>query len=289
MSRGPARLRITTIYDVVVFLLESAVFAIIGLELPGLVRKLPLERAQLRTGVARGHGDAARRARHLGRGRDVPSRAARRDGRARRRAAAAAHHRGHVVGRHAGRRTARCCAVGAADDDGRCSVPAPRPVAAARDDVYGDHPRRARLHARARWCDAPGSSTIQACARARRRSLGTRRWRRRWRDSRSCAMSTLPPPPPSSGCAASSPTGSSGPSRGCAQSESREPHADRDATTTSEEMRQVRRELINVESARLLELAQAGVISEPVRRRGAADDRPRGGALDRGLRLSWRR
>ena len=41
MSRGPARLRITTIYDVVVFLLESAVFAIIGLELPGLVRQLP--------------------------------------------------------------------------------------------------------------------------------------------------------------------------------------------------------------------------------------------------------
>jgi hypothetical protein len=32
-------------------------------------------------------------------------------------------------------------------------------------------------------------------------------------------------------------------------------------------MRQVRRELIGVESARLLELVQAGVISEPVRRR----------------------
>ncbi|HWC34547.1 MAG TPA: Na+/H+ antiporter [Mycobacteriales bacterium] len=39
--QGPSRLRITQIYDVVVFLLESAVFAIIGLELPGLVRDLP--------------------------------------------------------------------------------------------------------------------------------------------------------------------------------------------------------------------------------------------------------
>jgi monovalent cation/hydrogen antiporter len=37
--------------------------------------------------------------------------------------------------------------------------------------------------------------------------------------------------------------------------------------TTSDEMRQIRRELINVESARLIELVDAGVISEPVRRR----------------------
>ncbi|HVS67120.1 MAG TPA: Na+/H+ antiporter [Mycobacteriales bacterium] len=41
MLRGPARLQIAHIYDVLVFLLESAVFAIIGLELPGLVRALP--------------------------------------------------------------------------------------------------------------------------------------------------------------------------------------------------------------------------------------------------------
>jgi CPA1 family monovalent cation:H+ antiporter len=41
MSRGPSRLQIAHIYDVVVFLLESLVFAIIGLELPGLVRELP--------------------------------------------------------------------------------------------------------------------------------------------------------------------------------------------------------------------------------------------------------
>lgn len=38
---GPARLQIAHIYDVLVFLLESAVFAIIGLQLPGLVRALP--------------------------------------------------------------------------------------------------------------------------------------------------------------------------------------------------------------------------------------------------------
>lgn len=41
MSRGPARLQIAHIYGVTVFLLESVVFAIIGLELPGLVRQLP--------------------------------------------------------------------------------------------------------------------------------------------------------------------------------------------------------------------------------------------------------
>jgi len=40
-SRGPARLQIGHIYDVAVFLLEGAVFAIIGLQLPDLVRELP--------------------------------------------------------------------------------------------------------------------------------------------------------------------------------------------------------------------------------------------------------
>jgi Na+/H+ antiporter len=40
-TRGPARLQIANIYAVLVFLLESAVFAIIGLELPHLVRHLP--------------------------------------------------------------------------------------------------------------------------------------------------------------------------------------------------------------------------------------------------------
>ncbi|HET6817798.1 MAG TPA: Na+/H+ antiporter [Mycobacteriales bacterium] len=40
MSRGPARLQIGHLYGVVVFLLESVVFAIIGLQLPTLVRAL---------------------------------------------------------------------------------------------------------------------------------------------------------------------------------------------------------------------------------------------------------
>ena len=40
MARGPARLQISNLYGVVVFLLESAVFAVIGLELPTLVRNL---------------------------------------------------------------------------------------------------------------------------------------------------------------------------------------------------------------------------------------------------------
>jgi monovalent cation/hydrogen antiporter len=40
MSRGPARLQIAHLYGVVVFLLESAVFAVIGLQLPTLVRQL---------------------------------------------------------------------------------------------------------------------------------------------------------------------------------------------------------------------------------------------------------
>ncbi|HET7312530.1 MAG TPA: Na+/H+ antiporter [Mycobacteriales bacterium] len=40
MSRGPARLQIAHLYGVVVFLLESAVFAVIGLQLPTLVRHL---------------------------------------------------------------------------------------------------------------------------------------------------------------------------------------------------------------------------------------------------------
>lgn len=41
LSRGPARLQISNIYGVVVFLLESVVFALIGLQLPGFVRALP--------------------------------------------------------------------------------------------------------------------------------------------------------------------------------------------------------------------------------------------------------
>jgi CPA1 family monovalent cation:H+ antiporter len=40
MSRGPARLQIAHLYGVVVFLLESAVFAVIGLQLPTLIRRL---------------------------------------------------------------------------------------------------------------------------------------------------------------------------------------------------------------------------------------------------------
>lgn len=40
VSRGPARLQIAHLYAVVVFLLESAVFAVIGLQLPTLVRHL---------------------------------------------------------------------------------------------------------------------------------------------------------------------------------------------------------------------------------------------------------
>ncbi len=41
LTRGAVRLRIDGVYDVVVFLLESVVFAVIGLELPTLVRDLP--------------------------------------------------------------------------------------------------------------------------------------------------------------------------------------------------------------------------------------------------------
>ena len=40
LSRGSVRLRIDGVYDVVVFLLESVVFAVIGLELPTLVREM---------------------------------------------------------------------------------------------------------------------------------------------------------------------------------------------------------------------------------------------------------
>ena len=41
LTRGSVRLRISGVYDVVVFLLESVVFAVIGLELPTLVREMP--------------------------------------------------------------------------------------------------------------------------------------------------------------------------------------------------------------------------------------------------------
>jgi CPA1 family monovalent cation:H+ antiporter len=41
LSSGPVRLQIANTYAVVVFLLESLVFAVIGLELPELVRELP--------------------------------------------------------------------------------------------------------------------------------------------------------------------------------------------------------------------------------------------------------
>ncbi len=41
LSSGRSRLQIATVYSVLVFLLESVVFAVIGLELPALVRRLP--------------------------------------------------------------------------------------------------------------------------------------------------------------------------------------------------------------------------------------------------------
>lgn len=41
LTRGAVRLQIATVYGVVVFLLESVVFAVIGLELPTLVREMP--------------------------------------------------------------------------------------------------------------------------------------------------------------------------------------------------------------------------------------------------------
>jgi Na+/H+ antiporter len=53
LSRGLARLQISYIYGVVVFVLESVVFSVIGLELPGLVRELPSnERGFLLTSLA---------------------------------------------------------------------------------------------------------------------------------------------------------------------------------------------------------------------------------------------
>ena len=42
LSSGPVRLQIETVYAVVVFVLESVVFAVIGLQLPALVRALPV-------------------------------------------------------------------------------------------------------------------------------------------------------------------------------------------------------------------------------------------------------
>ncbi len=41
LSSGPVRLQVATVYAVVVFVLESVVFAVIGLEFPGLVEELP--------------------------------------------------------------------------------------------------------------------------------------------------------------------------------------------------------------------------------------------------------
>lgn len=41
LSSGPVRLQVATVYAVVVFVLESVVFAVIGLEFPGLVEGLP--------------------------------------------------------------------------------------------------------------------------------------------------------------------------------------------------------------------------------------------------------
>ena len=41
LSSGPVRLQVGTVYAVVVFVLESVVFAVIGLEFPGLVEGLP--------------------------------------------------------------------------------------------------------------------------------------------------------------------------------------------------------------------------------------------------------
>jgi CPA1 family monovalent cation:H+ antiporter len=41
LSSGPVRLQVATVYAVVVFVLESVVFAVIGLEFPGLVEALP--------------------------------------------------------------------------------------------------------------------------------------------------------------------------------------------------------------------------------------------------------
>jgi CPA1 family monovalent cation:H+ antiporter len=41
LSSGPVRLQVATVYGVVVFVLESVVFAVIGLQFPGLVDELP--------------------------------------------------------------------------------------------------------------------------------------------------------------------------------------------------------------------------------------------------------
>ncbi|MDX6205506.1 MAG: monovalent cation/hydrogen antiporter, partial [Frankiales bacterium] len=46
-TSGPLRLQVAAVYDVLVFLLESVVFALIGLQLPLLVRRLPAGRTDV--------------------------------------------------------------------------------------------------------------------------------------------------------------------------------------------------------------------------------------------------
>jgi NhaP-type Na+/H+ or K+/H+ antiporter len=52
LTSGPLRLQVAAVYDVLVFLLESVVFALIGLQLPLLVRRLPGGRADVALAVA---------------------------------------------------------------------------------------------------------------------------------------------------------------------------------------------------------------------------------------------
>ena len=266
MSRGPARLRITNIYDVVVFLLESAVFAIIGLELPGLVRNLPSsEHNFVLVSLAVTATLLAARVIWVAGATFLPGLLDATD----ERAVAPRRLRIIAVTSWAGTRGV---------------VPLAAALSVPLTTTAGDpFPHRDLLLLLATTCtaitlvvqgftlgplvrraglvDDPGARTREeAVARHAALSAALARleemrdldaaspaaveWlRREFTDRVERAEARL------------------------RAVESREPHADRDAPTTSAEMRQVRRELINVESARLVELAQAGVISEPVRRR----------------------
>jgi CPA1 family monovalent cation:H+ antiporter len=266
MSRGPARLRITNIYDVVVFLLESAVFAIIGLELPGLVRKLPpSEHNFVLVSLAVTATLLAARVIWVAGATFLPGLLDATDERA------VAPRRLRIIAVTSWAGTRGVVPLAAA-----LSVPlttsagSPFPhrdlllllattctaiTLVIQGFTLGPLVRRAGL-----VDDTGGRTREEAVARhaaltaalarlEEMRDLGAAspaavEWlRREFTDRVERAESRL------------------------RAVETREPQADRDDRATGEEMRQVRRELTGVESARLLELVQAGVISEPVRRR----------------------
>ena len=266
MSRGPARLRITTIYDVVVFLLESAVFAIIGLELPGLVRQLPSnEHSFVLVALAVTATLLAARVIWVAGATFLPGLFEPSDERAVR----PRRLRVIAVTSWAGTRgvvpLAAALSVPLTTASG---APFPhrdlllllatictaitlvvqgltlRPLVRA-SGLVDDPQVRTREEAVARHAAlAAALGRLEELRELDAASPAAVEWlSREFTDRVERAESRL------------------------RAAEAREPGADHDAATTSEEMRQIRRELVNVESARLLELAQAGVISEPVRRR----------------------